>query len=122
MSAAVEVAGDEGVHFGGVGFGGLGFGGVEGAQAGDDAVDHGGGEYAVFFEYGAHFFETAGGVGAVDGQFGELGHFVGGFGAVDVDVDIGLGCHVERVFHLEAVAQRYGESGQELIYVGRAVG
>ena len=63
----VEEALDHLEHAGGVGFGGFAFGGVVAAEFGEDAVDHGGGEYAAGFEDVAHAFEAVGGLGAVHG-------------------------------------------------------
>ena len=121
-SAAVEVAGDETLHEGVVGEGRMGLVGVVAAQAGHDAVERAGREYAALLEDAAHGLQAVGRLGAVDGQTGQGGETVGVLGAVDVDVDVGALGHLEGIGHLKAVACGYSEGCEQLVDVGRAVG
>ena len=95
---------------------------VEGAQLGNDAVDHGRREHAVLLEHLALALQTVGRGHARVGQLGQGGQAVGILGSVDVHVDVGLFGHLQCVSHLEAVAAGHAQAGQQLVEVGRAVG
>ena len=95
---------------------------VEGAELGDDAVDHGGREDVVLLEDGTLTVETVGRGYARVGKLCEGGQTVGILGSVDVDIDVGVFGYLKGVLHLEAVAAGDAESCEQLVEVGAAVG
>ena len=92
------------------------------AEASDDAVNHGGAEDVVLFEYGTRCFEAVSRCFATVGELGEVLELVFVFLAVDIDIHIGALCQVKRIVEFETVATRYGKTRDELVDVGRAIG
>ena len=93
-----------------------------GAEALDDAVDHGGAEDVVLLKHGALALEAVGRGLTTVGEASERVEFIGILLLVDVDIHIGLLGYLEGIIELEAIAASHGKTGDELVDVGRAVG
>ena len=88
---------------------------VEGAELGDDAVDHRRREDAVLLKHLALLFQTVGRSHAGVGQLGERSQTASVLGSVDIHVDVGAFGHFEGIRHLEAVTAGDAKTSQKLI-------
>ena len=76
---------------------------AEGAELGDDAVDHSGAEHTVLLVHGTLTLQAGSRSHTRVGQLVELCQTVGVLGIVDIDIDVGAFGHIESIGHLETV-------------------
>lgn len=95
---------------------------VERPQAFLHRLERTGRKYAVFLKHSFAGLETVGRGRAVCRQSRKRGQFRGILRFVNVDIHILAACDLKSIRHFETMAHSNGQSGYELIYVGRTVG
>ena len=93
-----------------------------GAEAFDDAIDHGGAEDVVLLKHGALALEAVGRGLTTVGEASERVELRDILLLVDVDIHVGLLGYLEGIIEFEAIAASHGKTRDELVDVGRAIG
>ena len=93
-----------------------------GAQALDDAIDHGRAEDVMLLEHGTLLLEAVGRSLTAIGKASQRVELLGILLLVDVDIHVGLLGNLQGIIEFKAIAASYSKACDELVDIGRAIG